>query len=685
MNYRSKSFRKALGICFSLIMVIGLVSFFGIKAKAVQALINTMTSSKFAVTIGNVQGSVGDVVEVPVSIGKPGSGIASYGMQINYDPATFEVMDITNKYGESSSFWSNFDNTSGYLKAAWVDTTAGDKTINSAAELYSVKIKIKSNNLGDKALTIDESSPNNLLFTDALGKGLGTEVAEGKVTVIKSDTQLVEEAKNALQIGYAYGDSASKVSKDITLPTAGANGVTVSWSSNKADVINVAGKVVRPTYANGDASLTLTATLIKNNIKETVDFNLNVIKNNPSTNANLKGLTINKGTLSPIFNSATLKFNVDVDNSVSSIVVNPVLDDNLASVTINGKASQDDVALKTGANTINIVVTAQDNTTKKQYVLVVNKSDIKKEVINADVETGNIGGGSSVTKTTITRTTTSDGVVKDNVNITEGNAKEAAKKAVENGYTNVRLSVPDADDKVSEVYVGAPKEALTEILKNKLDLEVYTENGRIIVPNSSLTNFNDDLYFRIVPIKQASEIKSVKDRLQDASEIKKYANSNTVEVIGRPMTIETNMENRTVTLVLPLPDSITKDSKDILNNLAVYVEHHDGTKELIKGKVVSYKNGDKLGLEFTINKFSSFTLVSAKGLDQTPASNTTTGTDTSNGSSNTNAGSNNTNSNTSDLPKTGGVSTRDYTILGIFIILAGGVMLYSNKIKSMRK
>jgi LPXTG-motif cell wall-anchored protein len=649
-------------------MVIGLVSFFGIKAKAVQALINTMTSNKFAVTIGNVQGSVGDVVEVPVSIGKPGTGIASYGMQINYDAATFEVMDITNKYGESSSFWSNFDNTSGYLKAAWVDTTAGDKTINSAAELYSVKLKIKSNNLGDKALTVDESSPNNLLFTDALGKGLGTEVAEGKVTVVKSDTQLVEEAKNALQIGYAYGDSASKVSKDITLPTTGANGVTVSWSSNKADVISVAGKVVRPTYANGDASVTITATLTKNNIKETVDFKLNVIKNNPSTNANLKGLTINQGTLSPIFNSATLKYNVDVDNSVSSIAIKPVLDDSLASVTINGKVSQDAIALNTGANTINVVVTAQDNNTKKQYVLVVNKSDIKKEVINADVETGNIGGGSSVTKTTITRTTASDGVVKDNVNITEDNAKEAAKKAVENGYTNVRLSVPDADDKVSEVYVGAPKEALTEILKNKLDLEVYTENGRIIVPNSSLNNFNDDLYFRIVPIKQASEIKSVQDRLKDASEIKKYANSNTVEVIGRPMTIETNMENRTVTLVLPLPDSITKDSKDILNNLAVYVEHHDGTKELIKGKVVAYKNSDKLGLEFTINKFSSFTLVNAKGLDQVATSNTATGTGSK-----------------SDLPKTGGVSTRDYAILGIFIILAGGVILYSNKRKSIRK
>ncbi|MBK1809815.1 cadherin-like beta sandwich domain-containing protein [Clostridium sp. YIM B02505] len=655
MNYRFKHLKKAIGISLVLVLAIGIVPFLGSKAYGLQGLISNITNmqNKFMVTIGNVQGAVGDTVEVPVSISNPGGGIASYGMQINFDPAVLEITDITSKQGDVSSFWSNFDNTVGYLRSAWVDTTGGDKVINTATELFSIKLKIKSNNLGDKALTIDTSSPNNLIFTNSDGGSLGTNFTEGKVTVVKGDAQLVSEAKSALELGYAYGDSAVSVKKDLTLKTSNDNGVLVSWVSSKPEIINAQGKVLRPSYAAGDASVTLTATIVKNNTTETKEFNVKVVKNDPSTNAVLKALNISNGALSPVFNSNTLKYTVDVAKDVASITVTPTLADSLSTLTVNGKTSQEPIALNIGTNNIKVVVTAQDGVTKKQYELVINRSDIKTEEIKADVETGSIANGSAVSQTIINRSTTSDGVVKDKVTLTQDSAKEAVKKAVDNGFDNVRISIPDAKDTVSEVYVGTPKEAISEIAKGKLNFEVYTENARILVPNSSLTNFTDDLYFRVVPIKQAEEIKSVQDRVQAASEIKAFAKSSSVEVIGRPMTIETNMENRTVTLVLPLPDSISKDEK----NLAVYVEHHDGTKELVKGTIVTYK-GNKLGLQFTVNKFSTFTLVRGEGLAQVTNDN---------------------------LPKTGGVATRDYMVVGLFIILAGGVMIVANRRKGIKR
>ncbi|MGN7309002.1 S-layer homology domain-containing protein, partial [Bacillus subtilis] len=46
---------------------------------------------------------------------------------------------------------------------------------------------------------------------------------------------------------------------------------------------------------------------------------------------------------------------------------------------------------------------------------------------------------------------------------------------------------------------------------------------------------------------------------------------------------------------------------------AVYIEHSDGTKELIQGKLVKLSDG-KEGIEFTVNKFSTFTLVVVDGL-----------------------------------------------------------------------
>ena len=52
------------------------------------------------------------------------------------------------------------------------------------------------------------------------------------------------------------------------------------------------------------------------------------------------------------------------------------------------------------------------------------------------------------------------------------------------------------------------------------------------------------------------------------------------------MKIETNMQNRPVLLTLPLPTDITEEQ---LNHLAIYIEHSDGTKEVVRGKIVEYQ------------------------------------------------------------------------------------------------
>lgn len=62
------------------------------------------------------------------------------------------------------------------------------------------------------------------------------------------------------------------------------------------------------------------------------------------------------------------------------------------------------------------------------------------------------------------------------------------------------------------------------------------------------------------------------------------------------MKIETNMQNRPVTLTLPLPKDLSEEQ---LKNLAIYIEHSDGSKELLRGKVIDYQN-DMLGLQFEV-------------------------------------------------------------------------------------
>ena len=76
-------------------------------------------------------------------------------------------------------------------------------------------------------------------------------------------------------IGYATGDSAESVTQGVTLPTAGANGVSISWESSNAARISTTGTVTRTTDMN--AMVTLIATLTKNDARDTRTFTLTVV------------------------------------------------------------------------------------------------------------------------------------------------------------------------------------------------------------------------------------------------------------------------------------------------------------------------------------------------------------------------------------------------------------------------
>ena len=77
------------------------------------------------------------------------------------------------------------------------------------------------------------------------------------------DQAAVTAAVEKLAVGYASGDSAAKVTQNLTLPT-NVDGVTVSWASSNSAVVGTDGKVNRP---DADTQVTLTAILTKNAAK----------------------------------------------------------------------------------------------------------------------------------------------------------------------------------------------------------------------------------------------------------------------------------------------------------------------------------------------------------------------------------------------------------------------------------
>jgi len=428
--------------------------------------------------------------------------------------------------------------------------------------------------------------------------------------------QKVQLDKDALNIQYAQGDTSANVTKNLTLPIIGDNGTTINWISDKPEVVQNNGSVVRPTISIGNQKVTLTAQIFIGNFVDTKSFTIDVIALSKSHNAFLKDLTISQGALNMAFNKNTMSYSAIVTSKVDSLFVNPLAEDKKAEITINGRSVAEPIKLVTGVNTIKILVTAEDGS-QKLYTIVVTKENSSTnsentstsessppsptESFTVNVESSN---GKTVSKTTIKRLVDVDGLVKDEVILTEASVLETISKLKEEKSDQARIVIPNSQDNVKQVDISIPNNIVTLLKESRLNLEISTYDVSVNVSNESLATFSDNLYFRLIPLKGQAEQSQVEERAKKESIVQEIANSSFSKVLGQPMKIETNMQNRPVLLTLPLPTDITQEQ---LNHLAIYIEHSDGTKEVVRGKVVEYQKG--IGLQFEVNKFSTFSIL----------------------------------------------------------------------------
>lgn len=136
--------------------------------------------------------------------------------------------------------------------------------------------------------------------------------------------------------------------------------ITISTSVVGSSTITVKPISVTDNDANDISLPTKTLTL---SVKEPV-----VIKK--SSDANLKELGIEDGTLSPEFNKDTLEYTVDLEPETTKINVKASPSDSKASVKGNGEVTVGD-----GSNKLEIIVTAEDGTAKT-YVIVANVKEL---------------------------------------------------------------------------------------------------------------------------------------------------------------------------------------------------------------------------------------------------------------------------------------------------------------------
>ncbi|TKI72385.1 hypothetical protein FC756_01670 [Lysinibacillus mangiferihumi] len=191
-----------------------------------------------------------------------------------------------------------------------------------------------------------------------------------KMTPLPSDANL-----SSLKIG------------TFTIPLSSNNQVTVG---NDVSMLTITATALDPLAAiNIEGKLSSTGTLsyqtnldVGSNIIPIVvtaqdgrtkkTYTLTVVRLT-STDASLKALTINHGTLSPAFSANQEMYTVQVEHAVSSIQITASPTNDGAKVAVNNKTSSETVELVVGETTIPIVVTAQDGKTQKTYTLTVTR------------------------------------------------------------------------------------------------------------------------------------------------------------------------------------------------------------------------------------------------------------------------------------------------------------------------
>lgn len=221
-----------------------------------------------------------------------------------------------------------------------------------------------------------------------------------------------------------------------------------------------------------------------------------------SNNANLSNLGIKPNDFKG-FKASTTSYNVTVPNDIEKVTVYATAQDKKA--TIKGNGAQ---KLNVGKNALNVVVTAEDGTTKT-YTINVTREEAKNDK-------------NETTDNTTSNTDTTNSTTSENSENTESTSESDLKKLSIKGYNLTPTFSPD----VYEYKVDVSGDV------SSLDIETEGTNHNVsidIVGNENLTDgentitllvYNEETKqnstYQIIVNKTSADVNGLNDTLNDA-------------------------------------------------------------------------------------------------------------------------------------------------------------------------
>ncbi|BBH22513.1 hypothetical protein Back11_38580 [Paenibacillus baekrokdamisoli] len=442
----------------------------------------------------------------------------------------------------------------------------------------------------------------------------------------------LQQDSDQLAIGYQEGDNAERVSKTLYLPGKGPSSKsTVTWISSNEAYIDANGHVTRPDVDAQDVYVTLTAIIRDNETGAvtTKTFVVKVVKltDEDAVREAAKNLTIDNAftfAQGDTWESVTLPFLMLAKglhgtsiawSSADPSTIDIATQDGSVHATVTRPESKDKHLVLTAK------ITRGTASITKTFLMVITNKTVAKDANQTRQPTGrtaeataNPDGTLSKVQFTILRTQLSDGTRIDTIivdpakmeqltnNFNPGDSKEA------NRTVRLNMSQP-AQNPADEFAIEIPSSAITAIADRNGLLEIRTDEGSIYLDRAALAKLADqgsDLFFRIVPVRNEAEQSDAADALKSSSLLNQAAKHGGFKRLDIPRKIETNLTGSTTKVVLPLSSAMLRGID--VSTLHVFVEHSDGTTELLAG-TIEYENGLPTGIAFDINRFSRFQVV----------------------------------------------------------------------------
>lgn len=421
-------------------------------------------------------------------------------------------------------------NKDNYHYTASVANNVDQITVNATASSLKAK-KVEGTGI------VNLNTGENRVLVTVTAEDNTTSTYEIIVTRAKSSNAYLTNI--VLSNGYTFNETFNKLNNNYTL--------TVDNSTSKLKITTI--KDDSTATVSGDGEITLktgTNTILITVIAENNDTNVYTltIERKKSSNADLKGIKVSEGTLTPAFDKDTTSYTVNVSSTTEKIDIQAILN---KGQTVAGDGT---INLNYGENNISLVVTAEAGTTKTYNIKVIRNENTLATLDNIKVTNGTL---TPSFKSEVTDYIAYVGQDATNILITPILSDARARLSIslnDQAYENISsIEVTDLENSniVKIKVTGTDSDTVYTVT-------IMKQSDEKITSNNYGHNISDGM---IKTVKYNTSVDELKDQLDnDNSKLKIYLSDGTTEY--------TNDKVATGMIVKLIENDIVLDQKIIV-------------------------------------------------------------------------------------------------------------------------